>query len=156
MSKCTLSAAPPPHTTVRDGRQWACRWSLVLICAVPQKMIKQGIQLRKWLQGKQRFPDALTRLHVSWVLALIFLLRCRFPPCCHRTFCKLPFVVFPVVVIPIPLGISSPPTVIPGSRRTAAWCWSVVGKTSAPSFGQPNLPRIESVSSMSFLFRDIF
>ena len=108
----------------------------------------------------QRFPDALTCLLVSWVPALILVLRSRFPPCCHRTFCKLLFVVVPVVVIPIPLGISSPPTVTPGSRWTGAWWWSVVGKISGPIIGQPNQPllqlRIESVNSMSFLFQDVF
>ena len=51
-------STPPPHTTVRDGRRWACRWSLVLICAV-----------RGWLEPHHDGLSLLFKIkHVSMSL----------------------------------------------------------------------------------------
>ena len=94
-----------------------------------EKMTRQGTRHRKWLYIAFGLPMRWQSL-VQWAPVFILLSRSRFPTCLSSQ--VLTFMVFPIVVIPIPPGISCPPTVIPRSRRNGAWWWSVVGKIKMP------------------------
>ena len=74
-------SAPPPHTTIRDGRRWAC--SLVLICAVRGRLEPHLECSLPTLQDQTRLHEPQETFWSRPVLYLLAIQRIhQTPPSC--------------------------------------------------------------------------